>query len=636
MDPKFRQLYIIFILSVIVLIGGGQMLIQYHISLLAQAETQTAWLKGLFSLKAMEAGIAFVILCVLLAEMFFLFRPAIRAMRFYKSKVSLINQELQTSNTQLLLSEKKLKRYVTELRNQGAALRLAKQKAEDASSKKGRFLSTMTHEIRTPLHAVTGIAQLLMRENPKPEQLEYLEMLRFSAENLMILINDILDFNKIEAGKIELEETTFNLLELAQGIKQSLTYKAGEKSIGLELITDGDMPSALVGDPVRISQILNNLIGNAIKFTDKGKVSIRIKVADERDNLVRLDFEIADSGIGIPEDKLPNIFESFTQASSDTTRKFGGSGLGLTITKELLHLMGSEIRVSSKKGKGSVFSFTLQLEKAKLLQAHAEQVIQVEKWEGRTIQLLLVEDNEINQVIASQLLRKSNIETAYAENGLVALEKLKTQQYDIILMDLQMPKMDGYEAALAIRAMKDVYYKTVPIIALTAAATTEAKNKVFECGMNGFATKPFKPEELFQTIAEHLNFNLVVQSAPLKGYELNEKIAQFCEGDQDFKQTLTELYILSFKELKSEYRTALEQKDARKISFTIHKHTTTISLLELSHLLSEMERGRALVNAQDFDENTIQISIAKVTAMCDEFLAELSFKIDLTENTGSK
>lgn len=636
MDPKFRQLYIIFILSVIVLIGGGQLLIQYDISLLAQAETKAAWLKGLSSLQAIEAGIALVMLGVLLAEMFFLFRPAIRTMRFYKSKVSLINQELQTSNTQLLLSEKKLKRYVGELREQEAALKLAKQKAEDASVKKGRFLSTMTHEIRTPLHAVTGIVQLLIRENPKSEQLEYLEMLRFSAENLMVLINDILDFNKIEAGKIELEETTFNLSELTHGIKQSLAYKAGEKNIGLELVTEGDIPAVLVGDPIRISQILNNLISNAIKFTDKGKVSIRIKAANEKDNLVRLDFEIADSGIGIPKDKLPYIFESFTQASSDTTRKFGGSGLGLTITKELLHLMGSEIRVNSKKGKGSVFSFTLQLEKAKQLQAHAEQVIQVERWEGHTIQLLLVEDNEINRVIASQLLRKWNIETTYAENGLVALEKLKTQQYDIILMDLKMPKMDGYEAARAIRDIDDPYYQNVPIIALTASATTEAKNKVFANGMNGFTTKPFKPEELFQTIAEHLNFNLVVQSVSLKGYELNEKIAQFCEGDEDFKQSLTDLYALSFKELKSEYRTALEQKDTRKISFTIHKHTTTISLLELSHLLSEMERGKALVNVQDIDEKTIQTSIAKVTAMCDELLAELNFKIDLTENTDSK
>ena len=634
MDPKFRQLYIIFIISVIVLIGGGQLMVQHHLSLLVQTESQAGELNGLSGLRILEAGIALITLSILLAEMFFLFRPAIRAMRFYKSKVNLINQELQTSNTQLLLSEKKLKRYVSELRQQEAALKLAKQKAEDASVKKGRFLSTMTHEIRTPLHAVTGIAQLLMRENPKPEQLEYLEMLRFSADNLMVLINDILDFNKIEAGKIELEETTFNLPELAQGIRQSLAYKAGEKGIGLELIADGDMPPALVGDPVRISQILNNLIGNAIKFTDKGKVSIRIKVATEKDNHVRLDFEIEDSGIGIAKDKLPLIFESFTQASSDTTRKFGGSGLGLTITRELLHLMGSEIRVSSKKGVGSVFSFTLHLEKSEQLQENSNQEIKAENWERRTIRLLLVEDNEINRVIATQLLSKWNIDSEHAENGLVALEKLKTQQYDIILMDLQMPKMDGFEAASAIRAMEDVYYKTVPIIALTAAATTEAKNKVFECGMNGFATKPFKPEELFQTIAEHLNVELAVQPAASKHHLLKEKIEQFCEGDQDFEESLTNLYCLAFKELKNEYRTALEQKDARKISYTIHKHTTTISLLELPHLLAELERGRALINAQDADEKSLQISIAKVSAICDALFAELSLTKDSPEKIG--
>lgn len=631
MDPKFRRLYIIFILSVIALIGGGQLIIQYHIGLLEQTEDQTAWRQGLSALKSLEYGIALMMLTLLMAEMFFLFRPAIRAMKFYKSKVGLINQELQASNTQLILSEKKLKRYVQELRKQEAALKLAKHKAEEASRKKGQFLSTMTHEIRTPLHAVTGIAHLLIRENPNPEQLEYLEMLRFSADNLMVLINDILDFNKIEAGKIELEETTFNLIELIHGIQQSLAYKAREKNVGLGHIIKGDIPPAIVGDPVRISQILNNLIGNAIKFTEKGEVTIKVQATGENDKFIDLDFEVADTGIGIPKDKLYTIFDSFTQASSDTTRKFGGSGLGLTITRQLLKLMGSEIEVNSEEGKGSVFNFTLHLEKSEEQRSKSGQTLQLES-EGvyeRAIHLLMVEDNEINRVIAGQILRKWSIEIDYAENGLVALEKLKNRQYDIILMDLQMPKMDGYETAIAIRATDNPYYQSVPIVALTASATTEAKNKVYAHGMNGFATKPFRPDELFRTIVQHLNLNLELQQSASKEYQLKEKIEQFCEGDLDFKHQLTELYIRSFNELKNEYSIALEQKDTKKLSFTIHKHNTTITLLELPHLLSEMEKGRKLITSKDVSEKSIYASVARVIAICDEILSELSPKVNV-------
>jgi len=631
MYPKFRRLYIIFILSVLILIGGGQLLIQYHISALAQMQNQSDWESGLIALRYLEYGIASVMLTLLMAEMFFLFRPAIRTMRFYKKKVTLINQELQASNTQLLLGKTKLKRYVKELRKQETALKLAKQKAENASQKKGQFLATMTHEIRTPLHAVTGIAHLLLRENPKPEQLEYLEMLRFSADNLMVLINDILDFNKIEAGKIELEETTFNLTDLIQGIQQSLTYKAKEKGIKLDLAIEGDIPPYLIGDPARVSQVLNNLVGNAIKFTEKGGVSIRVAVIEKNEKFINLGFEVADSGIGIPKDKLHSIFDSFTQAALDTTRKFGGSGLGLTITKELLRLMGSEITVNSEKGEGTVFGFNLQLEKGEIPKNEVEPPLQIEQLKSykRSIRLLLVEDNEINRAIAGKILRNWDIEIEYAENGLVALEKLKNKQYDIILMDLQMPQMDGFETANYIRSQDDVYYQSLPIIALTASATTEAKNRVRDCGMDGFITKPFKPDELFETIVSHLDIDLEVQENITEQYHLKDKIEQFCEGDQGFRRQLTELYIQAFHELKYEYKEALEQKDAKKISFVIHKHATTITLLELPHLLSEMERGRKLINTHSVDNKNIHASTARVISMCDGLLAELNASVDL-------
>lgn len=375
----------------------------------------------------------------------------------------------------------------------------AKDAAEKASLAKAEFLSTMSHEIRTPLNAVIGMTHLLLQEDPRKDQIENLNALKFSGENLLALINDILDFSKIEAGGVEFESTPFSIREMTKGIKQAIAFKVEEKGIGMKVIIDEAVPETLVGDPTRLSQILNNLVSNAIKFTLEGQISIEVKLVGNKNNIADLYFSVTDTGIGISSENIDKIFDSFSQATNDTTRKFGGTGLGLTIIKRLLELQKSQIHVESQPGKGTKFYFTLGLRVASSseygvnrwqINAETEQ----ENLQG--IRILLVEDNEINVLVASKFLKKWAIDLKVAENGEVAVKDAKENDFDLILMDLEMPQMDGYEACRQIKKDKP----TVPIIALTASATTETKEKVLQVGMNDFITKPFNPNELFQVI----------------------------------------------------------------------------------------------------------------------------------------
>ena len=380
----------------------------------------------------------------------------------------------------------------------------ARKQAEKASLAKAEFLSTMSHEIRTPMNAVIGITHLLLENNPKPEQLENLNSLRFSGENLLGLINDILDFSKIEAGKIEFEDTDFDLKQLITGLKQSFAYRGREKDIDFQIEEQDQLPRNLIGDPTRLSQILNNLLGNAIKFTEKGSVTLAVSEKSRDDQHTNLYFEVRDTGIGIPEEKQQSIFESFSQASTDTSRKFGGSGLGLAITKRLLELQDSQIQVASQEGKGTTFSFTLRLALGDtVLQENQQEEQQPNHTEYASLQgykALLVEDNTMNVLVARQFLNRWELEFDHAENGEEAVRKTVNGDYDLILMDLQMPVMDGYDATLLIRQT----HPHIPIIALTASAMLEIQERVFSVGMSDFVTKPFNPRELYQKISKHL------------------------------------------------------------------------------------------------------------------------------------
>lgn len=384
------------------------------------------------------------------------------------------------------------------------ALINSKELAEKAAMAKAQFLSIMSHEIRTPMNAVIGFTHLLIHQDPKPEQKEFLGFLKFSAENLLVLINDILDFSKIEAGKIEFEEVDFSITDLTKNIRLALLQKANEKNIQIKLMMDQDLPNAIIGDPIRLGQILTNLISNAVKFTHKGKVTITASLGWCNEDKSTIDFEIADTGIGIMPDKIEHIFESFNQASTDTTRKYGGTGLGLTITKRLLQLLGSEITVISEYNKGSVFKFSLTFKNSKKQlssTSDSEEFYNLKSLKGT--KLLIAEDNQINVILAKHFMKQWDIECDVAENGQIALMLVQTHDYDMILMDLQMPEMDGYQTTTAIRELPGEKYKNLPIIALTASAMLDIQDMAFTVGMNDYVSKPFNPNELHRKIAKY-------------------------------------------------------------------------------------------------------------------------------------
>lgn len=375
----------------------------------------------------------------------------------------------------------------------------AKEEAMQLSRAKDMFISVMSHEIRTPLNAVIGMSHLLLEGNPAPSQKENLDILKFSAENLMLLINDVLDFTKIETGNIELEKANVDLRDLVQSITGSMQFKTGEKQIDLIQKIDADIPDNVIGDRTRLSQILLNLIGNAVKFTDAGSVSVELKVVDQNEHEARIRFAVTDTGIGIANNKLNTIFETFKQAEADTTRKYGGTGLGLAISKRLIELHDSRINVESRPGKGSTFWFSITFKKAEKNEYNNTNVET-----GLNINVLVVDDNQINRLLINKILTKWGATIDFAENGLQAVNKVETNKnYDVVLMDIHMPEMGGLEATQIIRSKAEPYFKQLPIIALTASMLTNQMNQIGDAGMNDYILKPFEPKMLFDKLSRY-------------------------------------------------------------------------------------------------------------------------------------
>jgi signal transduction histidine kinase/CheY-like chemotaxis protein len=374
---------------------------------------------------------------------------------------------------------------------------LANAELKKAVKSKEQFLSNMSHELRTPLNGIIGISNILLSEKRLDSQTESLEMLKYSSNHMLDIVNDILDYNKIDAKKVELENTPFDITDLINKIAVFFNQQAVEKGLKLSVKTDSINKLIVTGDALRLRQILNNLISNAIKFTSKGIVSINAeKIKDNDDGTLKIKFTITDTGIGIPNDKLDFIFSSFGQADNKITKKYGGTGLGLTISARLVELMESRIHVESIHGEGSVFSFELDLHKANT--ENLSQIASGTLQPFNGIKVLIAEDNKINLMVIKRFLNSWGIDTASAENGEIALAMAKTNKYDLILMDLNMPIMDGKTASVHIRE----FDKDIPIIAITANTGENLKSELLTFGINDYIPKPFVPDVLHNVIAK--------------------------------------------------------------------------------------------------------------------------------------
>jgi signal transduction histidine kinase/CheY-like chemotaxis protein len=386
------------------------------------------------------------------------------------------------------------------LQTKNNELQAARDAAVQAMEAKTNFLSTVSHELRTPLYAVTGLTHLLLEENPSENQKEHLRALKFSGDYLLNFINDILHINKIDADKLEPMAIEFNLKKVLKEVIDSLQQSAKENQTKIVLDYDDAIPSHLMGDPLKLSQIFMNLVGNALKFTKNGEVKVIAKLINKVEEDISLYFEVADTGIGIAKEQQSNIFEGFEQGSIQINREYGGTGLGLTIVKSLLGLFGSQIHLESELGKGSRFFFDLKLKSKDSLVDDIPFEITEHNYEFKGLHLLIVEDNKINQVITKKMLLKKEITSDIANNGTEAIALAKENNYDAILMDIHMPGISGEEATIEIRK----FDKEIPIIALTAISLDDSLESFFAAGCDDVVTKPFKPEVFYQKIGENI------------------------------------------------------------------------------------------------------------------------------------
>ncbi|MBL4715255.1 MAG: response regulator [Bacteroidia bacterium] len=529
-------------------------------------------------------------------------------------------------------------RDITKRKRNEQELINAKKIAEDLAHAKEQFLAKVNHEIRTPMNAIMGMAHLLKTANHTPKEKNYLNTISQSSENLLVIINDLLDLSKVEAGKFTFEKTEFNLHDLINNLINSLTFKIVEKDIYLNSKIDNAIPPVLVGDPVRLNQIITNLVGNAIKFTEKGGVLIKVNLISKESDHFKIHFAVSDTGIGIPKVKLRKIFQSFIQASDDTNRKYGGTGLGLTIAKQLIELQDGTINVESTVNKGSVFSFELmyKIGDPRKLSTANDNLSTVEFRSLNNVTILLVEDNKINQEVVTDLIKaeNENIKLDIAVNGKQAIEKIIDTNYDLVLMDVQMPIMDGYEATIFIRAKLDNSKKNIPIIAMTANATAAEKQHCFDSGMTDYISKPIKPKTLYYAILSAIkpasNNGSVVdehkQELPNKHLEPNKQERKtdklfdlsyfelFAKGDEKRVIKYIDIYTT---EIASHLKTLIKHHENKawdnvsRSTHTMKPHFNQISMYELESLVVLLEENAKSNKPDELLINTLVNQIQK-------------------------
>ena len=451
--------------------------------------------------------------------------------------------------------------------------------AEEAVRSKQQFLSNMSHEIRTPMNAIIGFTKVLLKSEVDTKQKEYLNAIRMSGDALTVLINDILDLAKVDAGKMVFEQTPFKMDASISAMIHLFETKINEKNIALTRQYDDKIPKVLIGDPVRLHQIVLNLVSNAVKFTSKGEITISVRLLNENEEKVTVEFSVTDTGIGIPEDRLGHIFENFQQASSETARLYGGTGLGLAISKQLVESQGGSISVKSKLEEGSVFSFILPFQKTNA-ELELENIMNTLNTKVQNIKVLVVEDITLNQLLMKTLLDDFGFEHDIADDGKIAIEKLQSKSYDIILMDLHMPGMNGFEATDYIRNKMN---SQIPIIALTADVTTADLKKCTDIGMNDYISKPLDEKLLYKKIMELLLKTKILKDPPLtpassKYTDLNY-LKKRTKDNPDLIMEMISLYLKQTPPLINHMKQGLHDKDWDSVYTAAHKLIPSFSIM---------------------------------------------------------
>ncbi|TRZ70300.1 MAG: response regulator [Bacteroidetes bacterium] len=521
-------------------------------------------------------------------------------------------------------------RQRNKIKKVNSALQLAKERAEQSEQFEQQFLANMSHEIRTPMNAVMGMTSLVLDTPLMEKQKFYLEGIKKSGETLLHIINDILDLSKIEAGKMELEKIDFSLSDVLGQVRQTLGHRAEEKGLELLVNIDSKITDIVIGDPVRLNQVLVNLTGNAIKFTEKGSVSIEVSKENEG-----IRFSIVDTGIGIPEDKLQTVFESFSQANASDTRRYGGTGLGLNISRQLVELMGGNISVSSVEGSGTTFSFRVAFEKGSA--ERLEQRLTSEKQVDGTIldglTILIVDDNEYNRIVAKDTLKsKCYAEVVAVGSAKEAIDLLRVKKFDVLLLDVQMPVMNGFEATRFIRTNLELPGKNIPIIALTASAMRTDLDKCKAAGMDSYIPKPFKASQLIIGIAKVLNIELKtgqkgelnsVQKSVLKpGVTDLEYLTRFCEGDKVRIGKYIGMFLASSPSFLDKLNIAVTNGNLLEIADQLHGYKTKFIMMgmkEAKDLAAEIE----MKCRQENNLDSVNLMLLKLIQQVETAVSEL-------------
>jgi PAS domain S-box-containing protein len=492
--------------------------------------------------------------------------------------------------------------------------------AEDAVKAKQQFLSNMSHEIRTPMNAIIGFTKVVLKTELSTKQKEYLTAIKMSGDSLIVLINDILDLAKVDAGKMVFEQIPFKLSSSIRTMLHLFEPKIEEKNLELVVSYDKNIPEVLVGDPVRLHQIILNLVSNAVKFTLQGKINVDVKIFKETKQNITIEFKISDTGIGIPKEKMGKIFENFQQASSGTSRLYGGTGLGLAIVKQLVESQGGEVKVRSRVKVGSKFSFQMTFQKTSSKAVNEIEPIELDE-DLKNINVLVVEDIALNQLLMKTLLDDFGFESEIASNGNIAIEKLKLKKFDIILMDLQMPEMNGFEATDYIRKVMNL---KIPIIALTADVTTMDVAKCKSVGMNDYIAKPVDEKLLYSKLVGFIKKNIEIMTEELLNTGNDQKEIKYTDLDYLNLRTksnpklmmeMISLYLEQTPELIKAMKESFIGEDWISLHAAVHKMIPSFSIMGISSNFEVMARKiqELATNQQRTDEmNDLVIQLESI------------------------